>query len=198
MKLVGRVLVAAAVAMTPVAAAHAGWKMVDHGVAVQVAKSKLTVLPAEDWNRSSHRAGPKGETWSLDGPGINELYFLSGLAPTETVFKDADKKNKPLPPMGANLQLNEVPEFFESSIRVSYNTSLFEVTEVKPMRFLDQDGVRFTYEFAAQDNPMRYKGVAEATLIKGKLYLISFTAPTLYFFDRDSAKAEAIMASARL
>tara|TARA_B110001454_G_C12717106_1_gene433024 strand:- start:1175 stop:1324 length:150 start_codon:yes stop_codon:yes gene_type:complete len=39
---------------------------------------------------------------------------------------------------------------------------------------------------------------AEAALVGGKLYIICFTAPAITFFERDRARAEAIMASAKL
>jgi hypothetical protein len=198
MKPISRIVLAFSLAALPLAPAHAGWKLVTHAVPVAVAKSKLTVTPAEDWNRSSHRASKKGETWSLDGPGINELYFLADLAPGETFFKDIHKKDHPMPAMGKAMQLTEISEFFESSARVSYNTSDFKVTNVEPAKFLDNSGVRFTYEFSIEGNPMKYKGVAQAALLSGKLYLISFAAPAIHFFDRDSPKARVIMDSAKL
>ena len=45
---------------------------------------------------------------------------------------------------------------------------------------------------------MKYNGVAQAALVGGKLYIISFNAPMITFYERDRAKAEAIMASAKL
>ncbi len=198
MKLMNRIAIAAALATLPLSQAHAGWKLVPQAQPVKVAKSTLTVTPGEEWNRSSHRASAKGETWSLDGPGVNELYFLAGLAPGETFYKDLHKKDRPMPLMGKAMQLTDIPEFFESSVRVSYNTSLFQTTGVEPATFLGNAGVRFTYELAIDGNPMKYKGIAQAALVKGQLYLISFTAPSIYFFDRDGAKARVIMDSAKL
>lgn len=198
MKFVLKAAVALVCLSVPLTQVQAGWKLVTRAQPVQVAKSTLTVTPGEDWNRSSHRASKKGETWSLDGPGVNELYFVSGLAAGETFYKDLQKKDHPMPPMGAAMQLTEIPEFVESSMRVSFNTSVFETTGVEPAQFLGHGGVRFTYEFAVQGNPVKYKGVAQAALIGGKLYLISFTAPGIHFFDQDSPKARAIMDGAKL
>jgi hypothetical protein len=42
------------------------------------------------------------------------------------------------------------------------------------------------------------RGLAAGTIVDGKLHLITYTAPALFFFDRDSPKIEAIIASARL
>ena len=192
------VLVGAALIALTAAPALAGWKLVPAAVPVAVAKSTMKVTPGEAWNRASHRASKKGETWTLDGPSINEVYFAAALLPGETFYKDVNKKEKPLPVMGKNLQLTDIPEFYESSQRIAYNTAVYEVTGTEPAKFLGQDGVKFFYTFAVEGNPMQYKGFARATLIKGQLYLISFDAPAINFYDRDHAKADAIMDSARL
>lgn len=198
MKRLLRAVLIIALAIASATPVMAGWKLVKNTVAVKVAKSTMTVTPGEDWNRSTYRASKKGETWTLDGPGLNEVYFAAALVPGDTLYRDPNKKVKPLPLLGKNVQLTEIPEFFESSQRVAYNTSLYSVTGVEPVKFLGQDGVRFTYQFAVEGNPLEYKGVAQAALIGGKLYIICFTAPALTFYARDLAKADAIMASAKL
>lgn len=181
----------------PTAPAVAGWKLIKEGAPVKVAKSTMIVTPTENWNRSSYRASRKGETWTLDGPTLNEIYFAAALIPGDTLYRDPAKKDHPLPLLGKNIQLTDVPEFFESSQRIAYNTSLYEVTSVEPVKFLGQEGVRFTYRFAIEGKPLQYKGVVQAALVTGKLYLVSFDAPALFYFERDRAKAEAVMASAR-
>jgi hypothetical protein len=198
MKPVVRLVLAAALVAAPASQALAGWKLIPAQQPVTVAKSKMVVVPAEAWNRGTHRASAKGETWTLDGPSISEVYFAGGLLPGETFYKDRDKKNRPLPVMGKNLQLTEIPEFYESSQRIAYDTAVYEVTGITPAKFMGQDGVQFTYTFALKDNPLKYQGIARAALVKGALYLISFDAPVLSFYERDHAKAEAIMDSAHL
>jgi hypothetical protein len=198
MKTLVRAVLAAALILAPSTGALAGWKLVKRDVVVKVAKSTMSVTPGEDWNRSTFRASKKGETWTLDGTGVNEIYFAAALVPGDTLYRDMNKKVKPLPLLGKNIQLSDIPEFFESSQRVAYNSSLYEVTGVEPTKFLGQDGVRFTYQFAVEGIPLKYNGVAQAALVGGKLYIISFNAPMITFYERDRAKAEAIMASAKL
>jgi hypothetical protein len=188
-------LVLAALTATP---AVARWKLISHGKEVSVAKGSLKVTPGEDWNRNTRRPIKKGEIWTLDGPSVNELYFVSGLAAGETLFKDYAKKDRPLPKLGSALQLTDIPDFVENSTRQALVTSVFQVTGIEPMRFAGQNGVKFTYEYAIQGNPLIYKGVAAGTVADDKLYLITFSAPAIHFYDRDRAKAEAIMASAQI
>jgi hypothetical protein len=176
--------------------ALAGWKLVPHGTAAKVAKGTLTVTPGEDWNRSTSRIIDKGETWTLDGPSLNDLYFVSGLAPGETLFKDAAKKDRPLPMMGAAMQLTDIPDFVESSIRVTLDTSAFQITNVQPAQFAGHPAVKFTYDYSMASSTLPHRGLAIGTVVNNQLYLINFAAPALYYFDRDAPKVEAIMASA--
>jgi hypothetical protein len=191
-----RIAAALLLALLPAAPALAGWKLTGHGTAVAVAKGTLKVTPGEEWNRGSARPIPKGELWTLDGVTLNQLYFVSGLVPGETLYRDGLKKDRPLPRMVGAMQLTDIPEFFESSNRLVLNTSVFQVTATEPTRFGGHDGVRFRYEYAIQNSTLTVKGEAVATIADNKLYLISFAAPSLFYFDRDRAKAEAIMASA--
>jgi len=188
-------LLAAPLACLP---AHAAWKLVTRGQPVEVAKGKLSVTPGEDWNRSTSRPVKKSEVWTLDGGPLNELYFVSGLAPGETLFKDRDKKKNPLPRMGANMLLTDIPDFFESSTRIALQTSLFEVDRMEPTIFAGHPGIAFSFSYGIQQSPVVRKGIAAATLVDGQLYLISFIAPAIYYFDRDLPKAQAVIASAKL
>jgi hypothetical protein len=100
--------------------------------------------------------------------------------------------------MAAGMQLTDSPDFVESSMRVALKTSVFRVTNVEPARFAGRAGVRFVYEYAVEDSPLIRKGVASGTVAGNQLYLITFTAPGVFYFDRDRPKAEAIMTSAKL
>jgi hypothetical protein len=192
--------IAAAVALAamPAVPAAAGWKLVNAGAPTAVAKSSLTVTAGQAWNRWSVRPIKKGEVWTLDGVNLNELYFVSGLAPGETLYRDLKKKDHPLPALGARMQLTDIPDFVESSVRVELNTSVFTMKEVQPTKFAGRDGVRFTYEYAVEGSPLVRRGLGAGTIVNGTLDLILYTAPGVYFYDRDAPKVEAIIASARL
>jgi hypothetical protein len=198
MKRVCAALVALALVAAPLAPAWAGWKLIDGGTPVAVAKGALTVTAGQDWNRWTVRPIKKGEVWTLDGVNLNELYFVSGLAPGETLFRNVNKKERPLPTLGASLQLTDIPEFVESSTRIALNTSVFELKDVQPTTFAGHQGVRFSYEYAVEGTPLLRRGLGAGTVADGQLHLIVYTAPALYFYDRDVAKVEAIIASATL
>lgn len=195
----GRVVLAAAAASVMIAApAQAGWRLIENSQPVAVGKGELTVTPQQDWNRNTSRPVKGSEQWTLDGVTLNELYFVSGLRSGKTLFKDRDKKNNPLPRLQENILLTDIPEFVESSMRVQMGTSLFEVDEIEPTTFLGQPGVKWRFHFGVQADALIRRGVAVGTMVDGELYLITFVAPELHYFERDLEEAEAIMSSATL
>lgn len=189
---------AAALCATAAAPVQAAWTLVRQAAPVKIAKSRLTVTPSEDWNRDAFRPIKQGELWTRDGGGLNELYFVSGLSAGETLFKDFDPKNNPLPKFAGSMSLADIPDFYESSSRVAMRTSLFTIDTVEPIRFAGRPGIKFTFDYALRSSPVTRKGIAAATLVDGQLHMITFVAPSIHYFERDKAKAEAIIASATL
>jgi hypothetical protein len=189
---------AGTLALLSVSPAQAGWKLVPHGAAATVAKGSLTITPGDDWNRSTSHQIAKAEVWTLDGQELNNLYLVTGLATGETLYKDAKKKDKPLPAMTGKMQLTDIPDFVESSMSVALDTSSFEVTNVEPAKLGGQSAVKFSYQYVVAASPLMRKGIAIGTIANQQLYIINFTAPSLYYFDRDAPKVTALMASAKL
>lgn len=176
---------------------QAKWTEMVAGNRVAVANSKLTVIAAPRWNQSSARPTKKSENWSFDGPLLNEIDFFGGVTPGEPLFKELDKKRNPLPKFVANMQASEVAEMYERTSRIAVGASDFVVDTVIPAKFAGHAGFKFTYHFT-QGEALGRKGIASGAIIDGKLYLISFTAPALYYYDARLADAQSMMDSATL
>ena len=58
--------------------------------------------------------------------------------------------------------------------------------------------MKFTFEYAVEGTALRQRGMAAGTLVGDALYLIAYTAPSVFYYDRDLAEAEAIIASAAM
>lgn len=190
--------VAAAALLACSSAAVAGWKVMPNGAAVAVAKSSLTITPKSDGNRWSRRPSAKGEIWTLDGVALNELSFFAGVVSGESLFKERNKKDKPLPKFNANMLAPDIAQMFESSLRIVLETSLFQIDSVEPAKLAGNEGVRFTYHYTVQADEVRRMGEARAAIIKGKLYLINFAAPEIHYYDAGIEEARVIMDGARL
>lgn len=186
------VLVAAL--LSPAAMAH---KLREQGVAVTIADSPLTVTPGRDWNRLDGNIGKRTESWTLDGGQLNDLTFFAGIEPGKPLVRERSKKREPLPRFGASTLLVEIPELFEATYRSAKQIADFRVTDVQPIRFLGQEGVMFAFEYVDGDELTR-KGEAQAAIVGGRLYMISFDAPRLHYFARTVEDYRKIVASARL
>ena len=189
--------VAAALALQP-GVALAGWKVMPKAVPVAVAKSPMTITPGEDWNRWSTRPSKRGETWTLDGVSLNELEFFGGVLPGEAIYRERSKKDEPLPKFDAKMLPPDIVAAVEGSYRILLKTSLFEVDGQEPTKLGGHNGVRFTYHFTVQDEDVRRKGEGRAAIVEGKLYLVTFAAPEIHYFDAGIAEARRVMDSARI
>ena len=191
-------LLAAMLVVMPSSPALAGWKLIEQAEPVTVAKSDMEVTPTSNWNRWTSRPVKQGETWTKDGVNLNELYFVGGLPAGKTLYKDRQKKDRPLPQLSSSLDLTEIPEFYESSTRLVLDTSVFEMTSIEPGTLAGYDAVKFEFQYSVEGSTLLRKGMGIGTMVGGQLYLVAFTAPSTYFFDRDREEVEAIMASATL
>ena len=167
------------------------------GEAAVIAASLLTVTPSRDWNQLGARIGKNTETWTLDGEQLNDVTFFSGIEPGKPLVREKSKKREPLPKFTRATLLPEIPELLERTSRAYKGSASFQISSVEPVRFLDQEGVQFTYEFTDEDQLTR-RGEARAAIAGGKLYMITFEAPRLSYFGKVVADFRALADSARL
>ncbi|MBA2936493.1 hypothetical protein HZF05_20625 [Sphingomonas sp. CGMCC 1.13654] len=187
-----------AVAVLSAMPATAAYHLMTSGTPEYVAKSGLSVTPSQDWNRLGSRPGRNAESWTLDGLALNDMTFYGGIGNDETLFRDAQKKDMPLPHFSSTMLAPDVAQLFEGSYRVANNTTLMSVDSIEPAQVGDQKGFRFTYSFTKQDEEVKRKGEALGAIVGGKLYLLTFEAPAIFYFDRDIASARALMTSAKI
>lgn len=189
---------AVALALIGGATAHAKWTELAAGQPTAVAASRLTVSAPARWNRSSSKPGKKAESWSFDGPLLNRVDFYGAIAAGEPLVKERNKKRDPLPKFAAGMGASEVAELFERTARITEQSTDFAIDTVAPVTFAGAPGFRFSYHFTGQSTGLVRKGLATGAVIGGRLYLVSYTAPGLHYYDTGLADAQAIMDSARL
>jgi hypothetical protein len=190
----GSLLVLAAIGLS--GSAFAGYKLMASGKSVAVAKSGLTVTPSTAWNKLGARPGRNAESWTIDGLSLNDMTFYGGIANDQTLFREVDKKNKPLPRFSSTMLLPDIASLFESSYRIAAGTSLFSVDSIEPAKFSGSDGFSFSYSFTVQDEEVARKGLARGAIIGGKLYMVTYEAPKIHYFDRYDEAFTAIANSA--
>ena len=167
------------------------------GVKAFVANSGLAVTPSQDWNHLGRRMGRNAESWTMDGLTLNDVTFYGGVAANETLFKERSAKDKPLPRFNTTMLPPDVEQMFEESYRIANDTTIFHMDKIEPAKFLGVDGFRFFYTFTALDEVAR-QGVATAAIRDGKLYMITYEAPTIHYFDKSLGAYDKIVDSAVL
>lgn len=190
--------IAGAAALLVSAPAMAGFKLMPAGQPQLIRKSPLTVTPGIAWNRLGPRLGRNAEAWTLDGNSLNDLIFYTAIPAGATLFREVDKKNKPLPKFDGKMLAPDVAAMFESSYRIANSTSLFSVDSIEPATFAGKSGFRFTYSFTVQNEEVKRSGEATGAIVNGQLYLITYEAPKIHYYDRNIADYRAVVASAKI
>ena len=194
---IGRLL--AALVLTALAASPGspGNALREKGKLAAISGSSLAVTPSRDWNRLNFSPGKKTELWTLDGEDLNEVTFYAGIEAGKPLVREVSKKRKPLPKFSKEMLLVEVPELLEGTYRASRDIATFTVSGAKPDRFLGHDGIRFTYDYIDEDALPR-RGEARAAVINGLLYMATFSAPRLHYYDRSLDDFHALTDGAKL
>ncbi|MEH3047941.1 hypothetical protein [Sphingomonas adhaesiva] len=169
----------------------------EKGKVVRIKDSALSVTPPRDWNQLGVKPGKFAETWTLDGEQLNDVTFYAGVEPGQPIVRERNRKRDPLPKFQASTLLIEVPELLERTYRAQRQIGTFTVTASRPQPFLGKDGVVFAYDYLDSDDLPR-KGEAVAAIVNGRLFMVTFDAPRLHFFDRKVDDYRALVASATL
>ena len=184
-------LAATAMALAP-APALAGWKRITTE-ATDVGKGAFTVTPQTEWSRWSSRPSKNGEIWTQDGFGLNMVHFIGEVGNGETLFKDRKKKDRPMPKVRGDMIATDLAELFEASFSIEYDVTQFDMTSLEPAKLGGHDAVKMTFEFALPNDALTRVGEARLAMVGGKVYLVSFIAPELHYFDQSIGEVRAMM-----
>lgn len=157
-------------------------KLANAGQTQVIGKSNVRAIPQIDWNKLNARPGPQTEVWTFDGELLNAVTFYVGVPSGKPILKERDKKNRPLPKFAKDFLLPDLPNFLERTYRITKDVSIFEIESVAPGSFAGHKGVEFRYTFVGSDD-VRRKGEATAAIVDGKLYMVTYEAPLIYFFE---------------
>jgi hypothetical protein len=170
--------------------------LVPAGPRTGIAKSTLSATPASEWNKLSRNDGPNTEVWTIDGDELDKVTFFGGIVHGKPLLREVDRKHHPLPKVKANMLITDIPTLLESTYRVQ-GVSQMSVDAQEPAMLGSHKAIHFTYRFTRTDEVLR-KGEGIGALVDGKLYLVTYEAPALHFFDKDVAKYRALAATLAL
>lgn len=160
-----------------------------------IAKSTIAASTTGEWNRLSRREGPGVEVWTRDGDSLNKVSFFGGIATGMPLYKERNKKEAPLPKIAPGMLLPEVPVLLEATYRSQYQVNRLTVDSQEPAEVGGHKAIRFTYTFVRSDDEVERKGEAVGAIIKGKLYLVTYEAPAIFYFNKDLEEFRRISAT---
>ncbi|OJY61899.1 MAG: hypothetical protein BGP16_15280 [Sphingobium sp. 66-54] len=165
--------------------ALAGNALVSPGAHKGIAKSSLSATPDGEWNRLGRRDGKFVELWTKDGDSLNKVTFFGGVPAGEPLFREADKKNRPLPKVSGTMLMTDIPTLLESSYRIQFNVNRISIDDQEPATLGGHPGLKFRYTFVSADDEVERKGEAIGAIVKDRVFLVSYEAPAIYFFEKD-------------
>ena len=171
----------------------ASYKAVDAGKAVPIGDG-VFIQPQIQW---ANAAGPTidGTVWTVDGLGLNELRFMTGVAPGKPLLDITGVKNADLVHYQSNMLPDDVSELTISTLqKMGYSQA--HSANLKPAPFGSAQG--FGFDVSASRDGLDMKGMALGAQRGGKLDLIVFIAPVEYYFGRYQPTVEKIFASVTL
>jgi len=166
---------------------------------VEVGDGSMSVVPPRPWNRHRHIIfGDIHEVddWTLDGPILDEVSFVSGLKDNRALIRQRWSANQQVPRFRSNMTPPEIATMLESLFRVRGGAVDFRTLSLTPRPFLGTNGFQLDYEHLDSDEVWR-KGRAVGAVINGRLYMILLDAARSHYFDATLPDFEALVASAR-
>ncbi len=199
------VLAASALALQACSSLGAGESGLSNFAAVQVRRVQvgdgtLSVAPPRPWNRvrpSNFVDIRVVEDWTLNGPLLDNLSFISGLPHGRYLVRTERRDAQQVPRFHSNMTAPEIQAMLESAYRVRGGAIDFRTISLAPRPFLGQPGFQFDYEHLDTDEVWR-KGRAVGAIINGRLYLMLFDAARSHYYPAALPDFEAMVASAQL
>lgn len=172
--------------------------LISPGTRSGIAHSKLSAKPAGEWNRLSRDDGKGVELWTIDGDALNKVSFYGGIANGKPLLREIDKKHQPLPKVTGTMLMTDIPTLLESTYRSQGAVDQMSIDGQEPAMLAGHKAIRFTYSFTRADDEVRRKGEGVGALIDGKLYLVTYEAPAIHFFEKDIEKYRQLAATLSL
>jgi hypothetical protein len=164
-----------------------------------VARGRMVVTPGVPWNRA--RRTPfdvsREENWTLNGPLLDNLSFIGGLASGKAIVRQRRRGFRQVPRFRAEMSPPEIASMIETFYRIRAGAVRFDMSGLQPRSFLGAPGFQLDYSHLDGDEVER-QGRAVGAVIDGRLYLILFDAVRMHYFPAGIAEFERVVDSARL
>lgn len=155
-----------------------------------------TVDPQIRWSR--RRTGNL-ETWTVDGPLLQEVIFVTGLEEGDKLFPRGTfldrRRDRHTPSFRGGMTAIEILEMFEASLSQGVAVNI-ETRNLRPARFGSWPGFRFEFDFV-RDDGLERQGFAVGAVRDGRLHMIVYSGVRLHFYPTHKDDVERLIRSIR-
>jgi hypothetical protein len=163
-----------------------------------VGDGTLAVTPTSAWNSMpvAMQQPPWEESWTLNGPLLETVGFVSGLPDGKSLLRQRKKADAQVPVFRADMTPADLVSMIESSYRVG-GITVFNVDSVDTTPFLGDTGIRLRYHYSPNEGIGR-RGSCVLRVVDGKLYLMKLDGVASHYFDKAQPEFDRMVASATL
>lgn len=150
-----------------------------------------TVEPQIPWSAATYG---KWEIWTVDGPSLQSVQFLTGLEDGKALFrgKDEEKRPKFLKTMTAS----EIMELVVDSVSVAGGQKVNAVN-LRPEKFGAAQGFRFEMTYLTKTG-LEKQAIVAGAVLNERLYLIVYSGAREHYYAKHKDHADRIIESIRL
>jgi hypothetical protein len=176
-----------------------GYSLIRPAREVKVGNGAMSVVAPREWNRADRSLFTDVrwvEDWTLNGPYLDGISFISALPDNARLLREDYKADRQVPRFRASMTAPEVAGMLESLYRVAGGATEFKTLALAPRTFLGSPGFQLDYEHLDGDEVWR-RGRAVGAVIEGRLYLVMLDAARMHYYPAALPDFEAMVASAR-
>lgn len=188
-----RIAAALLLALLLAGCASSGRPLVEPGP--NPAGGKLMIDSEMEWTRMSTL---RFQLWTIDGELLNRLYLIPGVREREYIFLGRRQTNRRPdgPFFQPGMRADEQRDLILDGLRAAGAVNLV-ATNLRPVDFGGREGLRFEFSMANEEG-LKYQGMAAAFEHERQLALALFLAPSEYYYPRDAAKVDRMLNTLRL
>jgi hypothetical protein len=172
-----------------------GYKAVEAMKAVKVGDD-ITVDPQIQWANAVNIPGVSGIVWTVDGFGLDELRFYTGIADKAPLMAIPGIARKDMGVYNTTMLPDDVMELISSTLGKAGNQQL-HTENLRPTPFGRLTGFRFDLAFTTMDG-LQMKGEALFAQRRKKLDVLLYVAPAEFYYDRYADTVERIFSSVKV
>lgn len=167
---------------------------------IRVGNGAMTVVTPHAWNETARTTFTDiryVEDWTLNGPFLDGVTFVSGLPDDHRIIRQDRKADRQVPKFRSNMTAPEVAALIETLYRVEGSAIDWRSLALTPRPFMGYPGFQYDFEHLDGDELWR-KGRAVGAVIDGRLYMILLDAARSHYYPAALPDYEAMVASAQL